>query len=171
LKAVYCIGILDFTFDDYENEPEKNEVVHIIKLKNQNGKTFYDKLTYIYLEMPNFNKTELELKTRLDKWLYFIKHLEDFQTIPTMFTDEVFAQAFEKAEIAKFGADELKKYEMNLKIYRDYKNTLDTSFDHGKMEGKMEGKIEMAKLMKGANEPIEKIEKYTGLSAKEIDQL
>ena len=40
LKAVYCIGILDFTFDDYETEPEKGEVVHTIKLKNQNGKIF-----------------------------------------------------------------------------------------------------------------------------------
>jgi predicted transposase/invertase (TIGR01784 family) len=54
LKAVYCIGILDFTFDDYETEREKSEVVHTIKLKNQHGNTFYDKLTYIYLEMPNF---------------------------------------------------------------------------------------------------------------------
>ena len=78
LKAVYCIGILDFTFDDYESEPEKSEVIHTIKLKNQNGKTFYDKLTYIYLEMPNFNKSEADLKTRIEQWLYFIKHLEDF---------------------------------------------------------------------------------------------
>ena len=45
LNAVYCIGILDFTFDDYEQEPEKSEVVHTVKLKNQNGKIFYDKLT------------------------------------------------------------------------------------------------------------------------------
>jgi predicted transposase/invertase (TIGR01784 family) len=58
LSAVFCIGILDFTFDDYENEPEKSEVVHTIKLKNQHGKTFYDKLTYIYVEMPNFNKVK-----------------------------------------------------------------------------------------------------------------
>ena len=38
LKAVYCVGILDFTFDDYENEPEKSEVVHTISLKNQHVK-------------------------------------------------------------------------------------------------------------------------------------
>jgi predicted transposase/invertase (TIGR01784 family) len=61
LKSVYCIGILDFTFDDYETELEKNEVVHTIKLKNQHGKTFYDKLTFIYLEMPNFKQTEHQL--------------------------------------------------------------------------------------------------------------
>ena len=115
LKSVYCIGILDFTFDDYKNEPEKSEVVHTIKLKNQNGNIFYNKLTYIYLEMPNFKNTEIELKTRLDKWLYFIKNLEDFQTIPTIFKDEVFTQAFEKAELAKFGQEDLEKYEMNFK--------------------------------------------------------
>ncbi|WP_407653815.1 PD-(D/E)XK nuclease family transposase [Arcicella gelida] len=45
---------------------------------------FYDRLTYIYLEMPNFKQTETDLQIRLDKWLYFIKHLEDFQTIPTI---------------------------------------------------------------------------------------
>ena len=109
LKAVYCIGILDFTFDDYENELEKREVVHTIKLKNQNCKTFYEKLTYIYLEMPNFRLAETELKTRLDKWLYFIKNLEDFQTIPAIFIDEVFTQAFEKAELARYGVAELER--------------------------------------------------------------
>ena len=92
LKAVYCIGVLDFTFDDYESEPERSEVVHTINLKNQHGKVFYDKLTYIYLEMPNFKKEEHELATRLDKWLYFIKNLEDFQNIPELFKDEVFTQ-------------------------------------------------------------------------------
>ncbi len=107
LKAVYCVGILDFTFDDYENTPEKSEVVHTVNLKNQNGRIFYDKLTYIYLEMPNFRQTESELDSRLDKWLFFIKHLEDFQSIPAIFTDEIFTRAFEKAEIAKFAPAEL----------------------------------------------------------------
>jgi predicted transposase/invertase (TIGR01784 family) len=171
LKAVYCIGILDFTFDDYENEPEKSEVVHTIQLKNQNGKTFYEKLTYVYLEMPNFKAIEADLKTRLDKWLYFIKHLEDFQTIPTIFKDEVFTQAFEKAEIAKFNQEELEKYEMNLKIYRDYKNTVDTAFDEGKLEGRLEGKLEIAKALKNNGISIELIIKTTGLSKVEIDLL
>ena len=70
LKAVYCVGILDFTFNDYDSEAERSEFLHTIKLKNQNGKTFYDKLTYIYLEMPNFQLHEAELTTRLEKWLY-----------------------------------------------------------------------------------------------------
>ena len=171
LKAVYCIGILDFTFDDYESEPEKSEVVHTIQLKNQNNKVFYEKLSYIYLEMPNFKLGENELKTRLDKWLYFIKYLEDFQTIPHIFTDEIFAQAFEKAELAQFAPNELEKYENSLKVYRDLKGVIDTAFDEGKMEGKMEGKIEVAKALKESGVTIEIISKSTGLSASEIDKL
>ena len=167
LKAVYCVGILDFTFDDYETEPEKSEVVHTIKLKNQNGKTFYDKLTYIYLEMPNFSKTETDLNTRLDKWLYFIKHLEDFQTIPTIFKDEVFTKAFEKAELAKFNQTELDSYENSLKTYRDLKAVIDTAFD----EGKIERTVEIAKSAKQMGLSTADIIKLTGLSKDEIKKL
>ena len=171
LKAVYCVGILDFTFEDYESEPEKSEVVHTIKLKNQKGKTFYDKLTYIYLEMPNFKQRQDELKTRLDKWLYFIKHLEDFQTIPSIFNDEVFTQAFEKAELANLGQAELDSYENSLKIYRDLKNVIDTAYDEGKSEGKLEGKIETAKTLKESGVPADIISKATGLSESDIDKV
>jgi len=163
LKAVYCVGILDFIFDDYESEPEKSEVVHTIKLKNQNGKTFYDKLTYIYLEMPNFKLKEEDLKTRLDKWLYFIKHLEDFQTIPSIFKDEVFTQAFEKAELAKYGQAELDNYENSLKNYRDLKGVIDTAFD--------EGKIEVARKLKALGVDTEIISKSTALTIDEINKL
>jgi len=171
LKAVYCVGILDFTFDDYKNEPEKSDVVHTIKLKNQNGKTFYDKLTYIYLEMPNFNQAETELKTRLDKWLYFIKHLEDFQTIPSIFIDTIFTQAFEKAELAKFDQSELDRYENSLKSYRDLKGVIDTAFDEGKIEGKIEGKKEVAKSLKQNGISIDMIAVTTGLTKEEIENL
>lgn len=166
LAAVYCIGILDFTFDDYETELERHEYLHTIKLKNQNGKIFYDKLTYVYLEMPNFTKSEAELENRLDKWLYFIKNLEDFQNIPAIFTDEVFEKAFEKAELSKLGQADLNKYENSLKYYRDYKNTIDTAFD----EGKIEGKIETAKKLKALGVDINIISNSTGLTKEEIEK-
>ncbi|MEX8548759.1 MAG: Rpn family recombination-promoting nuclease/putative transposase [Mucilaginibacter sp.] len=171
LKAVYCIGILDFTFDDYETEPERNEVLHVIKLKNQNGKIFYNKLTYLYLEMPNFTKQENELETRLDKWLYFIKNLEDFQQIPTIFKDDVFTKAFEKAELANMKQDELDKYETSLKVFRDNKATYDYAKQTAYNEGKIEGKIEIAKSAKLMGLSVTDIAKLTGLSEEEISRL
>ena len=187
LSAVFCIGILDFTFDDYENEPEKSEVVHTIKLKNQYGKTFYDKLTYIYVEMPNFNKLEENLSSRLDKWLFFIKNLEDFQSIPSIFSDKIFVKAFEKAELAKFGQEEMDQYESSLKIYRDLYSVIDSAFIEGKSEGIEEGRLEglqvgrqeglqeskrdMAKLLKNNGAQVDLIILTTGFTEEEINLL
>lgn len=172
-------------------EPEKSEVVHTIKLKNQHGKTFYDKLTYIYVEMPNFNKQEENLSSRLDKWLFFIKNLEDFQSIPSIFSDEIFAKAFEKAELASFGQEEMDKYESSLKTYRDLFAVIDSAFSEGKMEGVVEGRQEglqeglqvgkqeglqegkrdMAKLLKDNGAQVELIMLTTGFTKEEIDML
>ena len=140
LKAVYCIGILDFRFTDYTNEVEKREVVHTHTLKNQNNKQVYNKLSYIYLEMPNFTKKEDELETRLDKWLYFIKNLENFQAIPEIFKHEVvFIEAIQKAELSKMTDKDLTLYYNSLKAYRDSINTLRTAKREAAEEGMAEG--------------------------------
>jgi predicted transposase/invertase (TIGR01784 family) len=170
LKSVFCIGILDFSFD--ETKKKKREVIHTIELKDQKNQVFYDKLKFVYLEMPHFILKENELKTRLDKWLYFIKHLEDFQSIPEIFKDDVFIQAFKKAEIANYTDIERSDYEESLKVYRDLKNTIDTAFDEGKIEGKMEEKMEekfeMAKKAKLLGLNKTDISKLTGLSEDEV---
>ena len=174
LKSVYCVGILDFKFDEHNNNVE--EVIHTVQLKDQNNQLFYDKLKFVYLEMPHFEKQEHELGTghysvRLDKWLYFIKHLEDFQNIPAIFRDEIFIQAFENAEIANYTEDEQHEYEQSLKAYRDLKSVIDTAFDEGETKGELNKSIQIAKAMKIENEPIEKIIRYTGLSEGEINKL
>jgi predicted transposase/invertase (TIGR01784 family) len=121
--------------------------------------------------MPNFKLTEIELITRLDKWLYFIKNLEDFQTIPEIFADEVFSQAFEKAEIAKFGQSELDSYEYSLKVFRDNKAVYDYAIDTAFDQGKLEGKIEIAKSLKRLGVPTQTIIDATGLTSQEIENL
>jgi len=140
LKAVYCIGILDFKFDDYQVNEKNTDVLHVVKLKNQHGAVFYEKLTYIYLEMPNFKKKENELNSRLDQWLYFINNLEDLQQIPQIFADTVFITAFQKAELAAMSTTDITRYEGSLKIYRDLKGVVDTAFDEGMEKGMEKGK-------------------------------
>ncbi len=72
LAAVYLVGILDFTFSEDEAE---REVRHEVQLKDHKCRVFYDKLTYIYLEMPNFSKAEEELQSNFDKWMYVLQQL------------------------------------------------------------------------------------------------
>lgn len=82
---------------------------------------------------------------------------------------------FKTAEIAKFTKEEYDNYEESLKVYRDWKNTIDTakkiSREEGREEGREEKAIEMAREMKAGNEPIEKIMKYTKLTEEQINAL
>ena len=74
LKAVYMIAILDFVFE--EDKADRGKYRYDIKLTDiETCKVFYDKLTFIYLEMPKFNKDVEALETRFDKWLYVLKNL------------------------------------------------------------------------------------------------
>jgi predicted transposase/invertase (TIGR01784 family) len=168
LQAVFCIGILDFEF----NKDANKEVIHTAILKDQNNRVFYDKLTFVYLEMPHFTKKEHELETRLDKCLYFIKHLEDFQSIPEIFKDKIFVDAFKKAEIAKYSPEEREAYEQSLKTFRDNKAVmdyaLDTSFDEGKKKGKIEEKMEIIDKGIEMGLKLEQLSILTGISIEEI---
>ena len=167
LKAVYCVGILDFVFNDDLGGSGAGEVVHEVKLKNQHGAVFYDKLTYYYLEMPNFHKTEAELATRLDQWLYFLKHLEKLESIPALFRDAVFTQALETAALAKMSADEWEQYEGSMKSYRDAINEMQTARE----DGAREKAIAMARVLKAAGVSIAIIADASGLTVEEITAL
>lgn len=166
LKAVYTIGILDFVFDEHKNEPEK--LIHKVKLSEIEKNTiFYDKLTYIYLEMPKFLKTEAELTTSIDKWLFVLKHLPDLQGRPKALQERIFEKLFKTAEIAQFSQKERQEYEDSLKYYRDLVNTVDTA----EMEGRKKEKIEIAKNLLKVGVAIEIIVNTTGLTKEEIEIL
>lgn len=187
LAEVYTVGILDFLFSESNETSSKphnkrknakpiqltsqRQVRHEVNLKDQHGQVFYDKLTFIYLEMPNFTKKEDELESIYDKWLYVLKNLSTLDSRPKQLQESIFERLFEAAEIAKFTYQEQAQYENSLKYYRDLKNVVDTSYGKGKEEGKGEEKIEIAKLMLSDNEPNEKIAKYTGLAIDQIQKL
>ncbi|MFK7799126.1 MAG: Rpn family recombination-promoting nuclease/putative transposase [Aureispira sp.] len=176
LAPVYSVGILDFIFDDHK---EEEELLHVVELKNQRGEVFYDKLKFVYLELPKFNKTEEELETHFDKWLYVFTHLSQLQDQPKKLQERVFAKLFEAAEIAKFTYKEREAYEESLKYYRDLKNVVDTSREEGIQEGMEKGiqkgmekrNIEIARELKKNGVSIEVIVQSTGLSKQEIENL
>jgi len=182
LSAVYLIAILDFVFDEDQAQPEKYR--YDVKLTDTDTcKVFYDKLTFIYLEMPKFTKTIEQLETRFDKWLYVLRNLAEIQAIPPSLQEQVFEQLFATAEIAKFSREQMRSYEDSLKYYRDLKNSMDTARDEGKVEGIEIGREEgiemgreagiksvaLALLQEGMSEAM--ILKTTGLTAAELAQL
>jgi predicted transposase/invertase (TIGR01784 family) len=153
LKAVYTVAILDFVFE--EDKADIHKYRYDVKLTDiETCKVFYDKLTFIYLELPKFNKKIDELSTNFEKWLFVLKNLHKLDKIPDQLKDKRFEKLFAIAEVAHFTREELKSYEDSKKFYRDIKNSMDTAFEEGKEEGKEEGhkqgKIEGIKKGKAA---------------------
>lgn len=162
LKGVYTIGILNFCFD---KEREGN-YYHEVKLMDTATKeVFYDKLVFIYLEMPKFTKQENELESLFDKWLYVIRNLAALMERPRVLQEKVFAHLFEAAEIAKFSRVERYEYEESLKAYRDWFSVMATAELRGEERGKEKGLKEG--LEKGRIE--ERLRNARGLKARGVD--
>ena len=147
LKRVYAIGILDFCFDNKSPDYFHHEVK---LLDTRTKEVFYDKLTYIYLEMPKFRKTEDELVTLFDKWLYAIKHLVTLMDRPAVLREAVFTRFFEQAEIARYTPEEQRGYRESQKEFWDIYSIMNTKYREGKAEGRAEGRAE------GIEEGLEK---------------
>ena len=126
---------------------------------------------FIYLEMPKFNKTESELETRYDKWLYVIKNLNKLDRIPDSLRETIFLKLFETAEIAMFTPEEFQSYEDSLKYYRDIKNSLETARQEGREEGITAERKQIAKsaIEEGLSDEI--TIRLTGLTIDEIKRL
>ena len=147
LKAVYTVAILNFVFDDKDDDYFHHEV-KLVDMRTK--KVFYDKLTFIYLEMPKFNKTEYELETMFDKWMFVLRNLSRLMERPVALQERIFERLFKAAEIANFDRKELIEYEDSLKNYRDWYSVVSTAEQKGRKEGIQEG------IEKGIQEGIEK---------------
>jgi predicted transposase/invertase (TIGR01784 family) len=139
LTAVYTVGVLDFIFEEHRHE---NTLLHTVELKNQNCEVFYDKLKFIYIELPKFTKSLEELESHFDKWLFLLKHLAELRDRPQPLQETIFNQLFDVAEIANFSLLEQETYQNSLKYYRDLNNVVDTSRQEGLQEGLVQGREE-----------------------------
>ena len=190
LKAIYTIGILDFVFDEDKDDEEYYH--HVVQLMDvQKKEVFYNNLVYIYLEMPKFKKTEDELETLFDKWLYALKNLPRLLERPAALQERIFKKFFDVAQTANLSKEEYAKYFESEKIYHDLDGAFRTAsakgmekgLAKGRAEGRVEGQaegraegelnmaLESARRMKADGMPAELIAKYTGLTVEKIKQL
>ena len=178
LNPVYTVALVNY--DMKEKAFDQQEISHQVQLCDTATKqVFYDKLEFIYVEVTKFNKTENELVTLYDKWVYALKNLAKLTDRPAALRDKIFDRLFQVAEIAKFTPTELREYEDSLKAYRDLKNSLDTAeekgvikgIEIGRAEGEQSKAIDIAKNLKSMGFSIADIIKATGLSEDDIMKL
>ena len=170
LSRVYTIALLNF--DMKEEAFDKDTITHTVKLCDiETNRVFYKKLDFIYVEIAKFRKTENELETLYDKWLFMLKNLYKLENRPKALRDKVFDRLFQEAEIAKFSPEELRDYEDSLKAYRDIKNSIETAKREGREEGRAEEKMTIARSMRAKGFALSDISELTGLPVEIIKEL
>lgn len=168
LTPVYMIAILDFQYDEKE---ERQKFLRSVDLKDQDGDIFYDKLNFKFIQMPLFTKNEDELENHFDKWIYFLKKLEGFESIPAILQEPIFKKAFNVAEIANMTHEQYEFYQESLLTYIEVKEFVKTATSEGNEKGRQDREIEIARDLKQLGVAIDIIRKSTGLSEKEINEL
>jgi predicted transposase/invertase (TIGR01784 family) len=164
LLPVYFIAILDFIYDEKEDERKFRRDVC---LKDQDGDVFYDKLHFKFLQMPLFNKTENQLETHFDKWVYFLKHLEDMDHIPAILNEPVFQKGFDIAEVSHLSSEQYDDYLKSVLSYNEAKAVTDTAF----ADGEKAKALEVAKVLKAQGVELSIIVLSTGLTDEAIEAL
>ena len=129
IYPVYGIFFLNFKI-----APLTKFRTDVILADRETGKMVNSKMRHIYLSLPYFTKKEEECETDFDRWMYLLKNMDSFEKIPEYAPKSVFGKILEVADVASLNEEERWEYDQALKHYRDYNNTLHTSYRQGKEE-------------------------------------
>ena len=170
LKKVYVVALLNYRMSD--EAFDSSDTIHTIALMDtKTNKVFNAKLMFKYVEVGRFDKTDDELISLSDKWMYVLKNLSRLDNRPSSLREKIFTKLFDAAAIARFTPTELREYEDSLKAYRDIKNSLDTAKEEGRAEGRAEGIAMVVKNMHAKGMDLDVIASITGLNKDEVESL
>ena len=169
-----------------EDTPHKLRT-DIVLSDRDTHEVFSDKLRFIFIELPSFNKEEEECETDFERWIYILKNMETLNRLPFKARKAVFEKLEKIVDIASLSKEERMKYDESIKVYRDNLATisfaenkglkrgreegLKEGIEKGLKEGRKEGILSVARNLRSGGMSVEAIAAVTGLSIEEIEQL
>ena len=186
LDGVFFLGILNFKYEDDEMTEHRYRL-----MEATSKKLMTDKLEFVFVEVEKFDKSEDELETDLDKWLYLLKNMSNLLERPERLRNRIFTKLFDVAELAQLDDEDRTNYIKAMNTERDTYNQIEYARETGREEGHKVGKEEglkvgreegraegakqnscdIAKRMLEKGIDIETISELTGLTEKEISEL
>lgn len=144
LKEVYFIGVANFNFNNY---PPGQYLRRVRLVEEETGFVYYNKLEFIFLELPNFTLKESDINTGLERWLYVLRNMGQLAEIPVTLCDVVFQKLFKIAKVANLKAEEYMLYQKDLldrwTEYAVLKTAEEKGMAEGEAKGKTKGKAEV----------------------------
>ena len=168
LNPVIALTITDFVmFDDIEQNISR----FILKEK----KCFVDysiqDLELVFVELPKFKRSLDELETLSDRWIYFLQHAPDLETVPaTMAEIPEISQAFAIANKAGLNREELDEQHRQSFFIHDQRGVAVKATEEGVKQGVRQQQLETARRSLSLLDNLT-ISQITGLPIEDIQIL
>jgi predicted transposase/invertase (TIGR01784 family) len=136
-------------------------------LEEQHHFPFAGDLEIHTLELPKFQKTDVELANGLDIWLYFLRHAEkiDQEALPKGLDRPIIERAVEELKMLAQNEIERERYEARRKAQLDYNSGINAA----RMEGERIGVIHLCeRFLQRPETPLEQLQ---NLSLEELTRL
>ena len=167
IKQVIMINILGYNFLDVEDYISETAIV----LEKHREYEVLTGIKWYFIELPKFRKAHPNMDEKLNQWLAFIDD-NDRGKIKMAEKKNKTLEKARKEMTYLTGDEEIRRLaELREKWEMDWNSSMDYSKKEGINEGRKKERLENAKKMKEEKIPIETIEKITGLSKKEIENL
>ena len=173
---VYVVCIMNFMPKEHEVTKFRTDVA--LREKSSDS-IFSDKLRFIYLSLPFFDKSEEECETGFEKWIYVLKYMEVLERLPFTAQKKIFDHLAKLADVRCLSSEEQEKYDESIKAVDDYYGVLMSYYMNGIDEGVAKGEargshhksLEIAKKMMAKGMDENTIMEITGLTQEEIRKL
>ena len=185
LNPVYGVFFMNFHMKGL-----KPQAIRTIQLKvDETGEVFSEKLKAFTLELPDYKDKPTEYpKSPIEYWLYNLVNMETMTTtLPFQSQQPIFGKVGGISELVHMSEEERIKYNVSLDTYRTNLSVMKNERAEGRAEGLEEGigigraegigigqrktQIATARQMKNDGLPIDMIQKYSGLTAEEINAI
>ena len=176
---VYVVCIMNFMPKEHEVTKFRTDVA--LREKSSDS-MFSDKLRFIYLSLPFFDKSEEECETGFEKWIYVLKYMEMdevFKNLPLAEQKKMLDHLAKLPDVRFLSSEEQEKYDESIKAADDYYGVLMSYYMNGIDEGVAKGEardshhknLEIAKKMMAKGMDENTIMEITGLTQEEIRKL
>lgn len=154
-----------------------------VALREKSSDTiFSDKLRFIYLSLPFFNKSEEECESGFEKWIYVLKYMEMdevFKNLPLAEQKKMLGHLAKLPDVRYLSSEEQEKYDESIKAVDDYYSGLYGSYVEGEEKGIAKGRAEgelsksltIARNLLAMGMSLPQIVKTTGLNEEQLKQL
>ena len=171
LKKCIVISLMDFNFFD------DTKYHRFYTLKDGETHEQYKDLDYLdlyFIELKKYKGKLQNLNTTLERWITFLNnaHKYDNKTLPKELAEiKEIRKASQKLDAMYLDEKEKGYYDAQQKFWLDQNAFIKETVEKAVEQAELNRNIEIAKTMLADNEPNEKIVKYTGLTAEQVEQL